>query len=92
MAKRQTNKNPKARWELHSPKLQRLIDWCTILLILFIAIYFVGILNVTIDLFLGSKVDNFTFYSLIVGFFGSFVTFVVVAFSPIGIYTFNQLK
>lgn len=92
MAKRQTNKNPKARWELHSPKLQRLIDWCTILLILFIAIYFVGILNVTIDLFLGSKVDNFTFYSLIVGFFGSLVTFVVVAFSPIGIYTFKQLK
>ena len=92
MAKRQTNKNPKARWELHSPKLQRLIDWCTVLLILFIAIYFVGIWNVIIDLVLGSTVDNFTFYSLVVGFFGSFVTFVVVAFSPIGIFTFKQPK
>ena len=92
MAKRQTNGNHKERWELHSPKLQCLIDWCTILLILFIAIFFVGIWNVTIDLILGSMVDNFTFYSLIVGFFGSFVTFVVVAFSPIGIFTFKQLK
>lgn len=92
MAKRQTNKNPKARWELHSPKLQRLIDWCTVLLILFIAIYFVGILNVTIDLVLGSRVDKFTFYSFVVGFFGTFVTFVVVIFSPVGKYILKQLK
>lgn len=77
---------------MHSPKLQRIIDWCTVLLVVFIVVYFVGIWNVTIDLVLGSTVDKFTFYSLVVGFFGTFVTFVVVAFSPIGIYIFKQLK
>jgi cation transporter-like permease len=92
MAAKQTKRNPKARWELHSPKLQRLIDWCTILLIAFIAIFLFGILNVTIDLFLGSGVDKLTLYSLIVGFVGTFVSFLVAAFSPIGIFIFKELK
>jgi uncharacterized membrane protein YiaA len=92
MAKRQTNRNNQEGREVHSHKLQRLIDLCTILLFLFVVIYIVGIWNVTIDLVLGSTVDKFTFYSLVVGFFGSFVTFVVVSFSPIGIFTFKQLK
>lgn len=92
MAAKQTKRNPKERWELHSPKLQRLIDWCTILLIAFIAIFLYGIWNVTIDLVLGSEVDKLTFWSLVVGFFGTFVSFLVVAFSPIGIFIFKQLK
>lgn len=92
MAAKQTKRNSKERWELHSPKLQRIIDWCTILLIAFIAIFLFGIWNVTIDLVLGSEVDKLTFWSLVVGFFGSIITFVVVAFSPIGIFIFKQLK
>ena len=77
---------------MHSPKLQRIIDWCTVLFGIFIVFYFIGIVNVTIDLVLGSKVDKFTFYSFVIGFFGTFVTFVVVIFSPVGRYILKQLK
>ena len=92
MAKRQTNRDHQEGREVHSPKLQRIIDWCTVLFGIFIVFYFIGIVNVTIDLVLGSKVDKFTFYSFVIGFFGTFVTFVVVIFSPVGRYILKQLK